>query len=225
MWDTAISTPAIDGIGPGRFETLLRGTGSDHDQVLLETRGCTVAPTLGSIIPNWLLVVPRHAALSFREWQAGSRRDPVRLIDDVLSELGIKPERAIWFEHGPSAAGSIVGCGVDHAHLHILIDAPFCFDEFTLAAIHSAPIDWHWTSGTKAYASISAAGSYLVAGSVDKAVFAADVESAGSQFFRRVIARLVGKPNQWNYKTHAHLENVRRTLSAFSNQRALKEAL
>lgn len=225
MWDTAISTPAIDGVGSGRFETLLRGTGSDHDQVLLETRGCTVAPTLGSIIPNWLLVVPRAAALSFREWHAGSHRDPVCLIDDVLSELGVEPERAIWFEHGASAAGSIVGCGVDHAHLHILIDAPFHFDIFAAEAIDSAPINWRWTSRTEAYASIPTAGSYLVAGSLDDAVHAEDVEIVGSQFFRRVIARLVRRPDQWNYKTHPHLENVRRTLSAFANRRALKEAL
>jgi ATP adenylyltransferase len=224
MRGTATGTQAIHAVGGGRFQNLLRGMGGDHDQVLLETCGCIVAPTLGSIIPNWLLVVPRHAAVSFREWHTNSHVDPVRLIDNALSTLGVEPARAIWFEHGPSGEGSTLGCGVDYAHLHILVDAPFSFNNFSAAITESARINWRWTSPTEAYACIRVTGSYLVAGSHYEAILAEGVESVGSQFFRRVIALLVGKPDQWDYKTHAHLGNVWRTISAFGNQGALTEA-
>jgi hypothetical protein len=30
-----------------------------YDEILLETRGCVVTPTLGSIIANWVLIIPR----------------------------------------------------------------------------------------------------------------------------------------------------------------------
>ena len=185
---------------------------------------CVVAPTLGSIVPNWLLVVPRRSVVNFRKWQAITSVDPVCLIGEILANLEIDPKRAIWFEHGPSAEGSPVGCGVDHAHLHVLVDAPFSFNQFAALAMKSARVDWRRDLVRKAYDSISDGCSYLVGGYLNEAVLAEDVETVGSQFFRRVVAQLVGKPHQWNYKTYAHLENAQRTVSAFNSRRALATA-
>jgi diadenosine tetraphosphate (Ap4A) HIT family hydrolase len=228
MRERAISTQAIDQIGQVRFRELLCGHNREraaYDQVLLETHECVVAPTLGSIVPNWLLVVPRRPVVSFRKWQAITRMDPIWLVGEIVAELEIEAEQAIWFEHGPSAEGSPIGCGVDHAHLHVLVDAPFSFEQFAATAVENARVDWRRSSSREAYDTISAGCSYLVGGSLNEAVLAEDVESVGSQFFRRVVAQLAGKPHQWNYKTHAHLENVRRTVSAFNSRRALAAAL
>jgi diadenosine tetraphosphate (Ap4A) HIT family hydrolase len=228
MRERTISTQAIDQIGQVRFRDLLCGHNSEraaYNQVLLETRECIVAPTLGSIVPNWLLIVPRCPVVSFRKWQAITRMDPVWLIGEILAELEIEAERTIWFEHGPSAEGSPVGCGVDHAHLHVIVDAPFSFEQFAASGVENARVGWRWSSSREAYDSISAGGSYLVGGSADKAVLAESVESVGSQFYRRVVAQLAGKPHQWDYKAHQHLENVQRTVSAFNSRRALAAVL
>ena len=78
MRERTISTQAIDQIGQVRFRDLLCGHNSEraaYNQVLLETRECIVAPTLGSIVPNWLLIVPRCPVVSFRKWQAITRMD------------------------------------------------------------------------------------------------------------------------------------------------------
>ncbi len=228
MREIAVSTQAIEQIGQARFRELLCGHNREratYDQVLLETHECVVAPTLGSIVPNWLLVVPRRSVVTFREWQAITCMDPVWLVGEILAKLEIEAERAIWFEHGPFAKGSPVGCGVDHAHLHVLVDAPFSFEQFAALAVENARADWRRSSVREAYKSISAGCSYLVGGSLNEAVLAEDVETVGSQFFRRVIAQLVGKPDQWNYKLHAHLENVQRTVSAFNRRRALAAPL
>ena len=110
MRERTISTQAIDQIGQVRFRDLLCGHNSEraaYNQVLLETRECIVAPTLGSIVPNWLLIVPRCPVVSFRKWQAITRMDPVWLIGEILAELEIEAERTIWFEHGPSAEGRV----------------------------------------------------------------------------------------------------------------------
>jgi ATP adenylyltransferase len=220
MRDTAISTQSIDLIGRGRFQDLLSGTGRDCDHVLFEAHGCVVAPTLGSIIPNWILIVPRRHAVSFRDWQAEANIDPVRLVDEALAMLDIKAGPAIWFEHGPATADGVVGCGVDHAHLHVLINAPFSFGTFAAASMARSPVDWYSCPAAGAYSGLTASHSYLLAGSNGDAVAAEHVDIVGSQFFRRVIAELVGRPDQWNYKTHAHMENVRRTVSTFT-QKAL----
>lgn len=50
---------------------------------------------------------------------------------------------------------------------------------------------------------------------MDQAVVAQNVESVGSQFFRRVIAELIHQPNAWDYRTHPHLDNVRETIRTF----------
>jgi ATP adenylyltransferase len=224
MRERAISTQPIEPIGHARFAELLCGHNREraaYDQVLLETHECVVVPTLGSIVPNWLLVVPRRPVLCFREWQAITRTNPIWLVGQVLAELKIEAEQTIWFEHGPFAEDSPVGCGVDHAHLHILVDAPFSYEQFAASAVENARVNWRHGSAQEAYNSISAGRSYLVGGSLSRSVLAEGVESVGSQFFRRVVAKLASKPYQWDYKTHAHLENVHRTVSAFSSRRAV----
>ena len=228
MRERSISAQAIEQIGVVRFRELLSGRNTEraaYDQVLLDKRECVVAPTLGSIVPGWLLVVPRRPAVSFRKWQALTGIDPIRLVGEILAELKIEAEQAIWFEHGPSAEGSSVGCGVDYAHLHVLVGPPFSFEQFATAAVENARVDWRRSSSQEAYSFISAERSYLVVGSLAGVLFAENVETVGSQFFRRIVAALVGMPHQWNYKTHAHLENVRRTVSTVNNRRALAAAL
>jgi len=215
MLGGAMVTQAVGTGELGRFRSLLAGKGGDHDHVLLETHGCLVAPTLGSIIPNWLLVVPRRLAVSFRDWQTNADIGPIQLVSDVLGKLDVTPRRAIWFEHGPATEGSVVGCGVDYAHLHILIDAPFTSDELAAASMERGDVLWREASAFDAYASLSHTRSYLVVGSLRDVLIAEGVENVGSQFFRRVIADIVGRPEQWNYRTHAHMENVRETVSTF----------
>lgn len=219
MRDKAISTQSADQLGQGRFQNLLSGIGRGCDHVLFEANGCVVAPTLGSIVPNWLLIVPRRHAVNFRDWQAAGSIDPAGLVDEVLAALGVDPRRTIWFEHGPAGADTVVGCGVDHAHLHVLINVPFSFDAFAAASMTCSPVYWYPCPAAEAYAGLTASGSYLLAGSNGNAMAAEHVEVVGSQFFRRIVADLVGRPDQWNYKTHAHIENIRRTISEFTRER------
>jgi len=204
-----------------RFASLLEEAGRHraiYDEVLLETHGCVVTPTLGSILPNWLLVIPRTPAINFAWWQAASGTQACDLVQSILAKHNICGKRVIWFEHGPSEAGSSVGCGVDQAHLHIVVDAPFSFQDFVVEAAKTSQLTWHNRSARIALQSVNPLASYLVAASMDRAVIAQNVESVGSQFFRRLIATLIQRPDVWNYRTHPHLDNVRETIRAFSTQ-------
>jgi ATP adenylyltransferase len=201
-----------------RFETLLRRDSRArplYDQILFETEKCVVAPTLGSILPYWLLVIPRTPFTNFANWRAETRIDPFDVVSKVQEALRVTSDRTIWFEHGPATSGSAIGCGVDHAHLHVILDAPFSFDEFAHAAVNAIDLDWRPGASKMVYRTIGSRRSYLIAASGDKSVYAQQVERAGSQFFRRLIAELVGLPEMWDYKTHMHIENVRRTLDTF----------
>jgi len=207
----------------GRFASILSADNCDReifDQPILELRDVVVAPTLGSILPNWLLIVPRSPAANFCEWSTGAKLDPTSLIDQILYLVGAAPERAIWFEHGATTTGSQIGCGIDYAHIHVLIDTPFTFETFTSAALAASDLNWQHVLTADAYRSIDERHSYLVMGSLDRAMLAEEVERVGSQFFRRVVASLVGKPEQWNYHSYPHLENVAETIAKFACRKA-----
>lgn len=205
----------------GRFTSLLAEGVCPrpiYDEVLSEMHGCVVTPTLGSILPHWLLVIPRMPAINFARWQAASGTQLCNLVQAILAKHDIDADRVIWFEHGPSEAGSSVGCGVDQAHLHVVVDAPFSFQDFVSRVIEASQLTWQNRSAWTAYRSVEPEASYLIAASLNRAVVAKNVENVGSQFFRRVIADLVQQPDAWNYRTHPHLDNVRETIRTFSRQ-------
>jgi hypothetical protein len=134
----------------------------------------------------------------------------------ALQKLQVKPERAIWFEHGASENGTPVGCGVDQAHLHVIVDSPFSFSDFASLAIDASDRGWQVAPAEKAYATIPTGSSYLLAGSCEKAILLQDVEGLGPQFFRRIVAHLSQRPDEWNYRQHPHLGNVKKTIQEFS---------
>jgi hypothetical protein len=117
----------------------------------------------------------------------------------------------IWFEHGPSTRGSVTGCGIDHAHIHILLQPPFEFSQFKSAAIDGSSLAWERGDGNP-YEFIGSGESYLIASSGGEFILARSVEAAGSQFFRRVIARLAREPSSWDYRLHPHHDNVAKTV-------------
>ena len=221
MLDISINRDPRAATEYGRFAMLLSSDSCSrlpYDEVLLDLGECVVAPTLGSILPYWLLVVPRAPSLNFSQWRARTNVEPHRLVAATLEAYGIHECRAIWFEHGAAELGSALACGADHAHLHIIVDAPFSFDAFITAAAHASHVSWQTKSVERAYSSVDPDRSYLLAVSASQVLVAERVESVGSQFFRRVIAKLVGQPDAWNYRTHPNIENVQKTLEAFGTE-------
>lgn len=202
--------------GKHRFAALLSGRGDTaYDRPLLETKDWVVAPTLGAIVPGWLLIIPRRAATSCREWTAKSGLAPLSAVGDVAAHLGLAMNEIIWFEHGPATAGTLVGCGLDYAHLHMIIHPQFDFAAFAATARAMADLKWRDAEACDAYTQVGT-GSYFVAGSGDSAMIATEVETAGSQFFRRVAASLIEDGESWDYRSHPHSENILGTIEMFS---------
>jgi ATP adenylyltransferase len=199
-----------------RFDALLRGEGiAPCDQALFKQQDWLVAPTVGAIIPNWLLLIPRRPALNFVEWATLESKRPESLIAEVRSYLGLRAADLLWFEHGPKAQGAAVGCGLDHAHIHLLIRPPFTFVEFASAAKALSRFDWRASGTGDAFAEVDSQSSYLIAGCGEHTTMASGVEIAGSQFFRRVVAVLASKATTWDYRLFPHVENVEASISTF----------
>jgi ATP adenylyltransferase len=214
--ETALTVEIVT--GTRRFEALLEGglsSVAEHDRPLLTCADWLVAPTLGAIVPNWLLLIPRDPALNFRVWSDLHVRRPAQLLREVRSHLGLRAEEIIWFEHGPCSTGTSIGCGLDHAHIHILIRPGFSFSSFKEKARSLSNLDW--TSGERddPYRTLADERSYLVAGSGDATITAQGVEATGSQFFRRVVSALVQVDDAWDYRQYPHPHHISRTVQTF----------
>jgi len=162
-----------------------------------------------------MLAVPRRHALSFRDLAVGGGPNALTVVKDVTDHLQLRSEDVIWFEHGPSKVGTVVGCGLDHAHVHILVQPQFGFDAFVDRVRSSCDLCWSDVAAADGYAKLDGRASYLIAGSGEQAIVAQNVEVAGSQFFRRVVAGLAARDDAWNYKQIPHLPHIEQTIAIF----------
>lgn len=182
-----------------------------YDEVILETDSTVIVPTRGSLFANWLLVVPKSPHLNFAQYRQ-STRDPIVELGIVAKHFGC--EDLIWFEHGAAERGSTVGCGVDYAHLHLVLRPPFSLD-----ALHhqvtQPQINWAQVSPKVLYRGLDGRSDYYAFGDLSRAYVTSGV-NLGSQFFRKAIAAIIGRPLEWDYRTHAGLEHVQQTLTNLS---------
>ncbi len=90
------------------------------NESLIESPNFVVLPSLGELVEGWVLVVPKAHFLSLAVL-------PDSLIPEMRDLQQIVCERlqriygpVAVFEHGPAGEQHTVGCGVDHAHLHLV---------------------------------------------------------------------------------------------------------
>lgn len=160
--------------------------------------------SIGALVPGWTLIVPKvHGINLTRDYQGAAFW---RFVGQVSSVLTVKYGRFSVFEHGAYSATSATSCGTAHAHLHIV---PLSFSLLDEAKLFAPEMEWEECLAAEV-ADISNGREYLfVADEFDGAKtrgYISFLQSEVSQFFRRVIAKKIGKPAEYDYKTNAHLE-------------------
>ena len=102
-------------------------------------------PSFGALVEGWVLVVPKEHCISLGALRAKlrGRHEVEERNRAVLRQRYEKP--VVAFEHGPSAGNHGTGCGVDHAHLHLVPLAcdllPFV-EPFVPASLEWRSCDW-----------------------------------------------------------------------------------
>lgn len=184
------------------------------DRPVLRTPNFIVAPTVGALVPGWMLIVSREHHIS-----AGSLPTPLfaelrETIDRVFSAMTQIDTTPAVFEHGPACENTSVGCGIDHCHMHVV---PVDFDLYAEAEPLSqeCQIVWAATRDLRATKQCHDAGQpylYVEQGGIARIGTSRHLPS---QFFRRVIAARQGRPQEFDWKRHnvaspAHLLKARR---------------
>lgn len=204
-----------------RFDWIIQGhkCGPEmpFDREVIGDDKVSVIPTKGSIVPGWLLVVPREQTLSIAKLGKSAQIHALQHAQKAKELITKMAKHVFIFEHGPCYQKSKAGCGVDQAHLHVV---PLDFDliEYIKNESH---LNWHEVSTSSPWENIpSNQEYYYISDSIRS--YVGFVEKPESQFFRKKIAEKLNRG--WDYNTHPYAENATATLEYLSNQPLIRVA-
>jgi len=180
------------------------------NEPLFESPNFVILPSLGALVEGWLLLVPKKHFLCMGALTDSMAAEMHEMKHFLCSFLKQCYGQACAFEHGPSRANLSVGCGVDHAHLHVL---PVAFD-LSSAVTSFLPEDILWSkAGLEECRDAFGRGEdYLYLEQPIGVGRIATHQGFGSQLFRRAIATQIGAMNQFNWQEYPHLANVSATI-------------
>lgn len=182
------------------------------NQILLETENFAVMPTLGSIVEGWLLIIPKKHYVSFGYMTNLCLFDELSALLSQI-EMIVKETYGdfIIFENGAFCANSMVGCGVDYAHIHIVptnLNLPKTVeDQFDLK------YSWKQIEDLKESIFYIKEGlPYLYYRDQQKQSFITTCDNIPSQLFRKAIASSVGLIDKYDWKKEPFLDNIEKTI-------------
>lgn len=183
------------------------------DTVLYESNNFVVVPSLGSMVEGWVLIISK-------EHYVCMGAVPTFLIDELYKVLSFTTDTLehvycapTVFEHGPSSEGQDIGCGVDHAHLHVV---PLGFSLLASSSVGEVVEPLSWVRAENGLASLEKLYEmkkpYLYIKEPDSGGFYSTPDTVPCQFLRKIIARELGIPDRYDYNEHSFLGNVKRTI-------------
>jgi len=183
------------------------------DQVLFESQHFVAIPTLGHLVQGWLLVVPKDCHLCVGALPVQLIVELIGFLEDVVSSVRAEYGPVAVFEHGPFQPLTVVGCGVDYAHVHVVPVKP---DWSLLQAAKNMSPQIHWETvsslhDTRKYFEQSRSYLFLHEPFAVKSVIGTG-PSIPSQLFRRIIANYVGRPHNFDWKQYPEHEKIQSTI-------------
>lgn len=231
MSQNKTNTVGFDGIGKDSVDNVecrmcenIMGDGIEANalwnQILFESEDFVSIPSVGALVPGYMLVLPKSHAICSGALGQRQLVNYWKFSQRVRERVEQKFEKTILFEHGPAAPDTEVGCGVDHAHLHVApIDGPIL--EF---AEQNNPDSINWTevSSFKAISEFHDAGEeYLFYQDHDGPLMVGTSPQINSQLFRRAMAENMGSPEKFDWNDYPMARNVQATVSELSRAEPL----
>lgn len=198
------------------------------NKVTYETSSFVISPTAGALIEGWVLIiskrhVPAMGALIEREL-CELNGLIIRTKNVMESTYG----SVVIFEHGPACEGTTFGCGIDHAHFHVvplrIALAPLIEKEL------GSPVKWETITDLRDLSKIhlkKASYLYILENDTDQGRVTC-LCNIPSQFMRRIIANSLGAPHLYDYRKYKFRQNAIATLhrleAAYNEEPCLVEA-
>lgn len=184
---------------------------SNPSEVIRETPGGLRAlASYGGFVPGWAIIVPPEHVPSTAMLSADARIKFDQMREEIGRLLEDRAGRYVMFEHGAADFLRPAGCGVDHAHVH-LVPLDLNLRE-AIAELRDPDLDLDWRPvldwpeprhGHDYIWVCDRTGSWINY-----------TTQQPSQVVRRAIARALGV-SQWDWKADLRLDNVHETTRLF----------
>jgi ATP adenylyltransferase len=188
---------------------------TDYNRILFESENFIVIPSLGSLLPGWLLIIPKEFSLNLSQLKRSELEELEKLAFTCERKLNeIYRCEVVRFEHGPVLTQSKVGCGVDYAHLHLV---PVKFDLIDgLKELLNVNYDWTEIESFIELSNIPDNTDYLYYRNRSNQHFITCQTDIPSQLFRKVIASYLNTPESFDWKLFPQAETIEDTIKNLS---------
>ena len=190
---------------------------AEFDRPVLECDGHVAIASLGALVEGWSLVLPKRHVLSVRHLEPSEMPELEAFLARAKRHVETVYGPSVLFEHGPSHARTRVGCGVDHAHVHVVPwDRPGLVDVVTRECPSLA-----WASASTladAHHLVPADTPYVWLCTPERAAVGWG-SRVPSQLVRRVMAQELGVPTEFDWRTYPREERVLAAIEALRQTR------
>lgn len=199
------------------FFKIVKDFSDDTSRILHETEHWVVVPTIGSIIPGYLLVVSKVHYTSVSAMPDSTYFELNEIIKNIKSLFGILyKQKTLVFEHGAISSTNKGPCCVDHAHVHVV---PFS-DIVIYPTLEKELGPFYYpNSFLEIKKKVNETNlPYLFFQDTDGAQYLTFGESIPSQYLRKFIASYTVYPDRWNWLEYPFLDNIFDTINTFKNR-------
>jgi diadenosine tetraphosphate (Ap4A) HIT family hydrolase len=179
-------------------------------RTVLERDGFRVMPSIGQIVPGYLLLVPTHHYRAFADMSPKELSAAEALKTALAEQMRSTYGDCLFFEHGARTPDS-GGCGISHAHLHIV---PFPVEKDPVEElIRAFPAEE--VVNLLDLNRIQPGKSYLYYESVRRERYVFYPPFIPSQYIRRLLAEALGVQT-WDWRRCGREDTLLNTLSQTS---------
>lgn len=190
--------------------------GNPYNRLIAQTDDFVILPTIGQLTEGYLLIVTKKHYPSMGHLTVRQLNELKELKQKISTIVSLVYGEPIFFEHGTATEG-VGGCGVYHAHLHVvpvaesidLLEGSRFLKGYKIETLEPL-ID-----------KINSGKSYLFYEDQRAVKHIFDGEGIPSQFFRQILAKKLGKIN-WDWRNFGKEEEM---LSTLKNLSKLQDAL
>jgi len=177
--------------------------------VLKETDNFLVLPNIGSLMPGYLMIIPRQHILSFGLLAREYDQELHELLESVENWQKLLFGSYLIFEHGPVTCDFGASC-CDHAHLHV---APVPPKTDLVSVLYRDFFPMKVTQMLEAMRSqVEKAAPYIYLRHHDGLMYICDADNAKSQHLRQDLVKQLDLGNVWDWKEFPGVEHIKATI-------------
>jgi diadenosine tetraphosphate (Ap4A) HIT family hydrolase len=181
-----------------------------ESRLILEQSDFQVLPSLGQIVPGYLLLVPKQHFRALADMSLNELKELEVLKMYIASQLYSTYGDYLFFEHGARTSDS-GGCGISHAHLHAV---PFPCDKDPVEEL-TRSFAFEEISNLPELKRIQPEQPYLYYEAVRGKRYVFYPPFVPSQYIRRLLAEALGI-EMWDWRQCGREESLLTTLARTS---------